>query len=160
VQLGEGEQKPGGEMPRKLTAVPEPEPLTTAPDLRTSVASALADMTWLKPSDEGIRAIALNIAEQIETARDRADELDALWRETGGDQGVIKRLQKLEAMCDLTKTLGWLGPQLQGVLRDLGGTPQARAAMKQDQPIGGRLAQLRAGTPGKNPTPPVDPTAG
>jgi hypothetical protein len=46
-------------------------------------------------------------------------------------------------MCDVTKTVGWLGPQLQGVLRDLGGTPAARAAMKKDKPVGSRLAQLR-----------------
>jgi len=32
---------------------------------------------------------------------------------------------------------------LQGVLRDLGGTPAARAAMKKDKPVGSRLAQLR-----------------
>ena len=46
-------------------------------------------------------------------------------------------------MCEVTKTVGWLGPQLQGVLRDLGGAPAARAAMKKDKPVGSRLAQLR-----------------
>jgi hypothetical protein len=47
-------------------------------------------------------------------------------------------------MCDVAKLVGWLGPQLQGVLRDLGGTPAARKAMQHDKPIGGRLAQIRA----------------
>jgi hypothetical protein len=63
--------------------------------------------------------------------------------ELAGDASAYKRLQKLEAMCEVTKTVGWLGPQLQGVLRDLGGAPAARAAMKKDKPVGGRLAQLR-----------------
>jgi hypothetical protein len=46
-------------------------------------------------------------------------------------------------MCEVTKTVGWLGPQLQGVLRDLGGTPAARALMCKDKPVGSRLEQLR-----------------
>lgn len=101
-------------------------------------------MTWLQPTDMALRALALRNAAEIEKALDRADELAALRREAAGDESIYKRLQKLEAMCDVTKTVGWLGPQLQGYLRDLGGTPAARAAMKKDQPVGGRLAQLRA----------------
>lgn len=131
--------------PRKLTAVPEPQPLREpAPDLRDAVRTAVDAMDWLKPSDGGLRALALRTAEEIEKAIDRADQLGDLRRDAAGDESVYKRLQKLEAMCDVTKTVGWLGPQLQGMLRDLGGTPAARAAMKQDKPIGGRLAQLRA----------------
>ena len=129
---------------RKLAAVPAQEPRTPAPDLRDAVKTALDAMDWLKPSDAAMKALALRQAEEIEKAIDRADELGALRRDLAGDDSAYKRLQKLEAMCDVTKTVGWLGPQLQGVLRDLGGAPMSRSAMKQDKPIGGRLAQLRA----------------
>lgn len=115
------------------------------PDLRDAVAEALTGMTWLGPSDEGLRVLALRQAEEIEKAVDRAEEFASLKRDAAGDESLYKRLQKLEAMCDVTKTVGWLGPQLQGVLRDLGGTPVARKAMQPDKPVGGRLAQLRSG---------------
>jgi hypothetical protein len=128
--------------PRKLKAVPLESP-KRAPDLRESVRDAVAAMDWLGPSDAAMKTLALRQAEEIEKAIDRAEELGALLRDAAGDQSIYKRLQKLEAMCDVTKTVGWLGPQLQGVLRDLGGTPGARKAMKADKPIGGRLAQIR-----------------
>lgn len=123
----------------RLRPVPEPE--RRAPDLRVSVAETIKGMTWLGPSDAGLRDLAVRLAGEIEEAEDRAAELEALKREDSGD--FFKRLQALEARCDATKTVGWLGPQLQGVLRDLGGTPAARKAMQADKPIGGRLAQMR-----------------
>jgi hypothetical protein len=98
-------------------------------------------MTWLTPTDGALKSLALHYAEEIEKAADRGDEYASI---VVDDQSMYKRLQKLEAMCDVTKTVGWLGPQLQGVLRDLGGTPAARAAMKSDKPVGSRLAQLRS----------------
>lgn len=129
--------------PRKLKAVQE-RPRGRAPDLRDAVAAAVERMTWLGPSDEAMKTLALRQAEEIEKAVDRAEELAELQREFAGDSSMFKRLAKLEAMCDVTKTVGWLGPQLQGVLRDLGGTPKARGELDPDKPIGGRLAQLRA----------------
>lgn len=136
--------------PRRLKAAPETPP-AAAPSLVTAVEAALGDMDWLKPSDEGVRVLARRYALEIEGAVQRSEELAELRRDAAGDESLFKRLQKLEAQCDVTKTIGWLGPQLQGVLRDLGGTPAARAAMKQDKPIGGRLAQLRASaTPGEH----------
>lgn len=128
---------------RKLAAVPD-ETRDRAPDLRDAVKAALDEMTWLTPSDGAMRTLALRQAEEIEKAVDRAEELADLKREFAGDQSMYKRLQKLEAMCEVTKTVGWLGPQLQGVLRDLGGAPAARAALKADKPVRGRLADLRA----------------
>lgn len=128
---------------RKLAAVPEPQQRDRAPDLRDAVRDAVGAMDWLTPTDGAMRALALRQAEEIEKAVDRAEEAAAIIRDSGGDPGIYKRLQKLEAMCEVTKTVGWLGPQLQGVLRDLGGTPAARAAMKKDKPVGSRLAQLR-----------------
>lgn len=128
---------------RKLAAVPD-QARDRAPDLRDAVKSAIEAMDWLKPSDKAMATLAMRQAEEIEKAVDRAAELEDLKTAFAGDASMFKRLQKLEAQCELTKTVGWLGPQLQGVLRDLGGAPAARAALKTDKPIGGRLAQLRA----------------
>lgn len=132
---------------RNLQAVPAqatPE-RDRAPDLRDSVSAALNAMTWLQPSDGALRTLALRQAEEIEGAIERAEHAAAILRDSEGDPSVYKRLKALETMCDATKTVGWLGPQLQGVLRDLGGTPASRKAMQPDKPIGGRLAQLRSG---------------
>lgn len=129
---------------RKLAAVPDVPPRERAPDLRDAVKGALEEMPWLTKADEAMKALALRQAEEIEKALDRAEELAQLRRDLAGDESAYKRLQKLEAMCEVTKTVGWLGPQLQGVLRDLGGSPTARKGMKNDKPVGGRLAQLRA----------------
>jgi hypothetical protein len=101
-------------------------------------------MDWLTVSDGALKALALRVATELEEAVDRARLLRDLQRDAAGDESLFKRLQKLEAMCEVTKTVGWLGPQLQGYLRDLGGTPASRKAMREDKPIGGRLAQLRA----------------
>lgn len=130
---------------RRLASVPttQSEPRERAPDLRDAVRAAVEAMDWLTPTDHAMRTLALRQAEEIEKAVERAEELAALKVELAGDASAYKRLQKLEAMCEVTKTVGWLGPQLQGVLRDLGGAPAARAAMKKDKPVGGRLAQLR-----------------
>jgi len=138
-------------MPRhKLTAVQAEQPRERAPDLRDAVKAAIDAMDWLTDSDQGIKALALRQAEEIEKAIERAEELDCLRRDLSDDMSALKRLKALEAMCDVTKTVGWLGPQLQGTLRDLGGTPAARAAMKSDKPIGGRLAKLRAAAAGEH----------
>jgi hypothetical protein len=134
---------------RRLSAVPA-EARDRAPDLRDAVRKAVDAMDWLTPTDEAMKALALRQAEEIEKAIDRADALADLRRDLAGDDSAYKRLKNLEAMCEVTKTVGWLGPQLQGVLRDLGGAPAARKAMKDDKPIGGRLAQLRASAAGQH----------
>jgi len=112
------------------------------------VKAAIDQMTWLTPADEALKALALRQAEEIEKAVDRAEELSAIMRDAAGSPDVYRRIEKLAAMCDVTKTVGWLGPQLQGVLRDLGGAPGARKAITKDRQVGGRLAQLRAGATG------------
>jgi hypothetical protein len=138
---------------RHLSAVPDDQPQRErAPDLRDAVRKAVDAMDWLVASDEAMRTLALRQAEEIEKAVDRAEELAAILREPGIQPDIYRRLQKLEAMCEVTKTVGWLGPQLQGVLRDLGGAPAARRALKKDKPIGGRLAQLRAAADGEHDT--------
>lgn len=133
---------------RNLKAVPDREHRPRPPDLRDAVTEAVAAMAWLTETDEGLKALALRAATEIEEAIDRAEALKELQRDAAGDESLYKRLQKLEAMCDVTKTVGWLGQQLQGYLRDLGGTPAARKAFTSDAPVGSRLAQLRAGAPG------------
>lgn len=127
---------------RRLASVPVTE-RERAPDLRDAVRATVDAMDWLTPTDQAMRTLALRQAEEIEKAVDRAEEAAQILRDSGGDPSIYKRLQKLEAMCEVTKTVGWLGPQLQGVLRDLGGAPAARAALKKDKPVGSRLAQLR-----------------
>lgn len=129
---------------RKLAAVPAEPPRERAPDLRDAVREALGQMTWLTPADEAMRALAIRQAEEIEKAIDRAEELATLRRDLAGDESAYKRLKALESMCEVTKTVGWLGPQLQGVLRDLGGAPGARKKLDEGRKVGGRLAQLRA----------------
>jgi hypothetical protein len=131
---------------RRLAAVPDTqrEQREEPPDLRDSVRDSLSKMDWLADSDAALKALVIRLAGEIEGAIDRAREFADLQVEFAGDKDAYKRLQRLEAMCDVTKTIGWLGPQLQGMLRDLGGTPAARLAMKADKPIGGRLANLRA----------------
>lgn len=128
---------------RRLRSVPANH-RERAPDLRDAVKSAVDAMDWLAPTDEAMKTLALRQAEEIEKAVDRADELAAIAAEAALEgANIYHRLKKLEAMCEVTKTVGWLGPQLQGVLRDLGGAPAARAAMRKDKPVGSRLAQLR-----------------
>lgn len=127
---------------RKLASVPVTQ-RESAPDLRDAVRSTVDAMDWLTPTDEAMKSLALRQAEEIEKAVDRAEEAAAILRDAGGEPSIYKRLQALEAQCDVTKTVGWLGVQLQGVLRDLGGTPKARGDLKKDKPVGSRLAQLR-----------------
>jgi hypothetical protein len=136
--------KTAGTTHRNLAAVPSQAEREPTPDLRDAVRDALAEMKWLQPSDAALAALALRIAAEIESAVERAADLAAVRRDAAGDESLYKRLQKLEAQCDATKAVGWLGPQLQACLRDIGGTPVARKAMNPDKPIGGRLAKLRA----------------
>ena len=145
-------------MARRLAAVPEKPAHPKPPDLRSAVDQAVASMAWKADTDGAMVALAQRLAAEIEQAIDRAEELSELYREAGGDMSVIKRLQRLEAMCDVTKTVGWLGPQLQGVLKELGGSPQARKAMQTSAPVGGALASLRSSLPsaGKDNSKAVD----
>jgi hypothetical protein len=133
--------------------LPPPEPPETpepSPDLRVSVRAALAEMKWLTATDRALHDLAIRQAEEIEKAVDRgrvfddiADDIAQLEVDDKTLRGIERRLSKLAAMCDITKTVGWLGPQLQGVLRDLGGTPGARTAMQVDKPIGSALEAIR-----------------
>jgi hypothetical protein len=106
-------------------------------------------MPWAEDTDAGMVALAKRLAAEIEEVQDRAALLNDVWsasRDLSRSDRLL--LEKLEAMCDATKTVGWLGPQLQGVLKELGGTPQARRAMAVSAPVGGALAAIRDSLPG------------
>jgi hypothetical protein len=81
--------------------------------LQESVEEAVAAMTWLESSDQAMVALAIKYAAEIDKA--------------GDDQRAV----------------GYLGQNLMGALRSLGGTPSERAALRADKPVGSRLAQLR-----------------
>jgi hypothetical protein len=135
-------------MGRQLRLVDTPDTgREKPPDLRDAVKSSIDKMDWLADTDDGLKALALRHAEEIESAVERAELLDELYRDAAGDGSIYKKLQRLEAMCDIAKTVQALGPQLQATLRDLGGSPATRAeireALKGDKPVKGRLAQLR-----------------
>ncbi len=80
-----------------------------------AVTAAVGAMTWLQPSDLALVALAL----ALEYARtiDDADDV---------------------------KTVGWVGPHLANVLRALGGAPAERRALGIEEPVRGKLAELRA----------------
>lgn len=137
---------------RRLQAVPDEPARERAPDLRDAVRSAVDAMNWLTDTDEALKTLALRQAEEIEKAIDRAEELEDLYRDAAGRDDadlIYKRLEKLRSMCEVTKTVGWLGPQLQGVMRDLGGTPAARLALRPvDDKTKSRLEQMQEAAAG------------
>jgi hypothetical protein len=81
--------------------------------MQEAVELAVADMHWLKPSDQALVALAVKYAGEIDKA--------------GDDQRAI----------------GYLGQQLMGALRSLGGMPAERKALDIEGAVGGRLAELR-----------------
>lgn len=113
------------------------------PDLRDRVAAAVDSMTWLSDSDSALVALAKRQADEIETAIERAQMLSDLYVEAAGDRSVYDKLKRLEAYCEVAKVVATIGPQLQASLKELGGTPAARALLKKDKPAGSRLEQIR-----------------
>lgn len=114
-----------------------------APDLREHVETSIGRMNWLGPSDSALIALAKRYAEVIETAIDRAEALSDLYDDPAANKAYEKRLQALEAQCEVVRVVVAVGPLLAAVLRDLGGSPSTRKALKPDNPVGGRLAVLR-----------------
>jgi transketolase C-terminal domain/subunit len=83
-------------------------------DMESSVDAAIAQMTWLRPSDYAMVTLALKYAQQMDNALDDH------------------------------KAVGYLGQQLHAVLRSLGGSPAERKALNIEGEAGGKLAELRA----------------
>jgi len=82
--------------------------------MQEAVEQATAAMTWLRLSDQAMVALAVTYAREIDKA--------------GDDQRAI----------------GYLGQNLMGALRALGGAPAERRALDVEGAVGGRLAELRA----------------
>lgn len=82
--------------------------------LQESVEAAVAEMAWLKPSDQAMVALAVRYAAEID--------------KVGDDQ----------------RAFGYLGQNLMAVLRSLGGAPAERKVLDVEGVIGGHLAELRA----------------
>jgi hypothetical protein len=122
--------------------------------LRDQVEAALAEMNWLGPTDDALRAVALKLAEEIDSARARADEFKSLDGAFEHGDPAFDRLRRLEAWCDVAKTVGMLGPRLRDVLKDLGGAPAQRKEMEipGDEVTGraSRLTGLRSFKGGKS----------
>lgn len=107
-------------------------------------------MPWLTPSDQGMIELAYAAAREIDEAEARAAEYGML-RDLidPEDEATWKRLERLEAHCNVTKVVGWLGPQIQGYLSQLGGSPAARKAIEQTKAkTSGRLEELQRGLNG------------
>lgn len=100
-----------------MTVAKQTEQIAQRP-LVEEVTAALAEMTWLKPSDGAAKALALKYATQI----------DAAAKLTGPE---------------LTKAL-YLGPHLLNALRALGGTPAERKGLEDGGNVKGSLGRLRA----------------
>jgi hypothetical protein len=116
--------------------------------LRDQVEATLAEMNWLGPTDDALRALALKLAEEIDSARARADEFGSLDGAFEHGDSAFDRLRRLEAWCDVAKTVGMLGPRLRDVLKDLGGAPAQRKELEIPEDgvtgVASRLAGLRA----------------
>ena len=82
-------------------------------DMEASVDAAIAQMTWLKPSDYAMVTLALKYAQQMDLA------------------------------VDDSRAVGYLGQQLHAVLRSLGGSPAERKALNIEGRPDGKLAELR-----------------
>ena len=80
-----------------------------------AVDRAVAEMSWLEASDQAMVALARKYAAEIDTAGDER-------------LGVV----------------GYLGQNLAGVLRSLGGSPAERRALNVKPAAAGTVASLRA----------------
>lgn len=112
--------------------------------LTRAVSDSLGAMPWHTPADGALRELALTLAQQIDDSRRRAEGFGSLESFFDPESDAYFRLQKLEAWCDLAKTVGLLAPKLRDVLRDLGGAPGARQGMQAEDKPNGHLARLRA----------------
>lgn len=111
-------------------------------NLRSEVESSLAEMTWLGPADNALKALALKLAEEIDSARARADEFGRLESRFSTDDDEFYRLRRLEAWCDVAKTVAMLGPRLREVLVLAGGAPGARKDFAPVDPDAGKSGRV------------------
>ena len=113
---------------------------TIRSSLTAATRSSIRQMTWLEPTDDAAVALAVRYAETLDRAAAgaRAAEIPA-----DADADAAARIRELEAQVEAVKVLGWLGPHVTNILRDLGGTPASRAKLSTGSKVGGKLAELR-----------------
>ena len=83
--------------------------------MTTAVQASTDSMVWLKPTDQAMVALALQLAEKIDDA-------------ARGEP----------------REIGYLSQCLTAVLRSLGGSPQERKALNIEGEANGKLSELRA----------------
>jgi len=98
-----------------VAAEPVLEGIGEYPSMLDAVDEAVAAMSWLKPSDYAMVALAQKYAQQVDAAEAAKD----------------------------SRGVGYLGQQLHGVLRALGGSPVERKLLEVEGSRGGRLGELR-----------------
>lgn len=72
--------------------------------------------------------------------------VDAMTWLTPSDQAMVALAKSYAGTIDAAddaKTVGWLGPHLANALRALGGAPADRKALGIEEPVRGKLAELR-----------------
>lgn len=122
--MSESASKPRKRTPRKRatralqvvesSAHERVESTPDADSLEAAVRAAIDSMTWLEASDQGMVALALRYARQIDSAGD-----------------------------DEAKVTGWMGPHLVNALKALGGAPGERQGLDVEREVKGKLAQMR-----------------
>ena len=94
--------------------------MAAGPQLR-AVTKAVRGMHWLTDADASAVSLAKHYAREIDAA------------EQSGDLALYQKM------------LGWYGPYLTGLLKQLGGTPEGRKNLAiEAKQAKGRLAELRA----------------
>lgn len=90
------------------------------PTMTAAVRRAVAAAHWLTDADAAAVDLAFRYAKQLDDSVDETPEAAA-------------------------KILGWMGPQLTGLLKQIGGTPEGRKALAvEEAQVKGKLAELRA----------------
>jgi hypothetical protein len=114
-------------------AAAEPE-IEQGPSMRETVDGAIAQMTWLTPSDQGL----------VATARTYADQIDAsLQLQHGVKCDHCDEVTTVADQTEITKAIYMLAPNLQNTLKQLGGSPHDRKALEIKEGKRGRLSTIR-----------------
>jgi hypothetical protein len=114
------------------------------------VRAAVADMAWLRPSDQAMVELALRYAAGIDAADAAVPLALEVLNGAAPEEKQAALASLLTAQADAVKAAGWLGQQLANVLRSLGGTPPDRKALGVTEGPRGQLAKLREGARKRN----------
>lgn len=129
---------------RDATGVPVDGALLSTEGLEAAVQDAVNAMSWLEASDFAMVELALEYARQIDAARESARiAVDHAREDPSFDPAP--------ALGVASKAL-YLGPHLHNTLRALGGSPEDRRALQDDDreagpadPLEAMMQQMRSG---------------